>query len=53
MSMLTILEEIVSPMEMKHGLLGTNCGLEDPDDVARMNEIANDLGVDSIELEQP
>ena len=43
--------EIVSPMEYETiCLLGTNCGLENPDDVARMNEIANDLGVDSIEL---
>ena len=46
--------EIVSPMEYETiCLLGTNCGLEDPDDVARMNEIANDLGVDSIELGAP
>ena len=44
-------KEIVSPMEYETiCLLGTNCGLSNPDDVARMNEIANDLGVDSIEL---
>ena len=43
--------ELVSPLEYETiGLLGTNCGLEDPDDVARLNETANDLGVDSIEL---
>ena len=43
--------EIVSPMEYETiCLLGTNCGLEHPDDVAEMNEIANDLGVDTIEL---
>ena len=30
--------------------MGTNCGLQDPDDVARLNHIANDLGVDSIEI---
>ena len=43
--------EIVSPMEYETiCLLGTNCGLDHPDDVAEMNEIANDLGVDSIEL---
>jgi aldehyde:ferredoxin oxidoreductase len=42
--------EIVSPLEYETiGLLGTNCGLEDPDDVARLNEIANDLGIDTIE----
>jgi aldehyde:ferredoxin oxidoreductase len=32
------------------GLLGTNCGLSDPDDLAQMNYLANDLGVDTIEL---
>ncbi len=43
--------EIVSPLEYESiGLLGTNCGLTDPDDVARLNHTANDLGVDSIEL---
>ena len=43
--------EIVSPMEYETiCLLGTNCGLDHPDEVAEMNEIANDLGVDSIEL---
>ena len=43
--------ELVSPLEYETiGLLGTNCGLDDPDDVARLNEVANDLGVDSIEL---
>ncbi len=44
-------QEIVSPLEYETiGLLGTNCGLRDPDAVALLNEIANDLGVDSIEL---
>jgi aldehyde:ferredoxin oxidoreductase len=43
-------KELVSPLEYESlGLLGTNCGLTDPDDVARLNYIANDLGVDSIE----
>lgn len=43
--------EIVSPLEYETlGLLGTNCGLTDPDDVAKLNAIANDLGVDTIEL---
>ena len=43
-------KEIVSPLEYETiGLMGTNCGLEDPDDVARVNFLANDLGVDSIE----
>src|SRR5262249_33776024 len=30
--------------------LGTNCGLTEPDDLAQLNHIANDLGVDTIEL---
>jgi aldehyde:ferredoxin oxidoreductase len=44
-------KEVVSPVEYETlGLLGTNCGLSDPDDLAQMNYIANDLGVDTIEL---
>jgi len=44
-------QEIVSPLEYETiGLLGTNCGLRDPDEVALLNEVANDLGVDTIEL---
>lgn len=44
-------EEVVSPLEYETiGVLGTNCGLGDPDDVALMNRHANDLGVDSIEI---
>lgn len=43
--------EVVSPVEYETiGLLGTNCGLLDPDALARMNFEANDLGVDTIEL---
>lgn len=43
--------EIVSPVEYETiGLLGTNCGLTDPDELARINFEANDLGVDTIEL---
>ncbi|OGA13353.1 MAG: aldehyde ferredoxin oxidoreductase [Betaproteobacteria bacterium RIFCSPLOWO2_12_FULL_63_13] len=43
--------ELVSPLEYETlGLMGSNCGLEDPDDVARLNGIANDLGVDTIEV---
>ena len=42
--------EIVSPLEYETiGLMGTNCGLSDPDELARINYIANDLGVDTIE----
>ncbi len=44
-------KELVSPVEYETlGLLGTNCGLVDPDDLAQLNVIANDLGVDTIEL---
>ena len=43
-------KEVVSPVEYETlGLLGTNCGLTDPDDLAQLNFIANDLGVDTIE----
>ena len=44
-------EEMVSPLEYETlGLMGSNCGLKDPDDVARLNHVANDLGVDTIEI---
>ncbi|HEU5320649.1 MAG TPA: aldehyde ferredoxin oxidoreductase C-terminal domain-containing protein, partial [Methylomirabilota bacterium] len=43
-------KEVVSPVEYETlGLLGSNCGLTDPDDVAQLNFVANDLGVDTIE----
>ena len=43
-------EEMVSPLEYETiGLMGTNCGLDDPDDLARLNHVANDLGIDTIE----
>jgi len=43
-------KEIVSPVEYETlGLLGSNCGLTEPDDLAGLNEIANDMGVDTIE----
>ncbi|MCP4391312.1 MAG: aldehyde ferredoxin oxidoreductase, partial [Gammaproteobacteria bacterium] len=42
--------EVVSPLEYETiGLLGTNCGLSDPDDLAGLNATANDLGIDTIE----
>ncbi|HSB60106.1 MAG TPA: aldehyde ferredoxin oxidoreductase C-terminal domain-containing protein [Vicinamibacteria bacterium] len=44
-------KEVVSPVEYETlGLLGTNCGIADPDELAQLNYLANDLGVDSIEL---
>ncbi len=43
-------KELVSPMEYETiGLLGTNCGLTEPDDLAYLNATANDLGIDTIE----
>jgi aldehyde:ferredoxin oxidoreductase len=43
-------KEVVSPVEYETlGLLGTNCGLGDPDDLAQLNAVCNDLGVDTIE----
>ena len=43
-------KEVASPIEYETlCLLGTNCGITDPDDLARLNAAANDLGVDSIE----
>ena len=43
-------KEMVSPLEYETlGLMGSNCGLEHPDDVARVNAVANDLGIDTIE----
>jgi aldehyde:ferredoxin oxidoreductase len=43
-------KEVVSPVEYETlGLLGSNCGLTDPDDLAQLNQVANDLGVDTIE----
>jgi aldehyde:ferredoxin oxidoreductase len=42
--------EISSPVEYETlGLMGTNCGISDPDDLARLNWHANDLGIDTIE----
>ncbi len=44
-------KEMVSPLEYETiGLLGTNCGLTEPDALARLNAIANDLGIDTIEV---
>ena len=42
---------IVSPLEYETiGLMGPNLGIADLDTIARMNQIANDLGLDTIEL---
>jgi aldehyde:ferredoxin oxidoreductase len=43
-------KEVVSPVEYETlGLMGTNCGIADPDHLAQLNYIANDLGIDTIE----
>jgi aldehyde:ferredoxin oxidoreductase len=43
-------KEVVSPVEYETlGLLGTNCGIAEPDQLAQLNYIANDLGIDTIE----
>ena len=42
--------EITSPVEYETlGLMGTNCGLTEPDELAEVNSVANDLGIDTIE----
>ncbi len=41
---------IVSPLEYETiGLMGSNCGIGELDAIARMNYLANDVGVDTIE----
>ena len=43
-------KEVVSPVEYETlGILGTNCGIGDPDQLAALNYLANDLGIDTIE----
>lgn len=44
-------EVIVTPLEYETiGLMGSNLGIDDPDTIARMNAVANDIGVDTIEV---
>lgn len=43
-------KELTSPVEYETlALLGTNCGLRDPDHLAEMNQNCNELGIDTIE----
>jgi len=43
-------KEMTSPVEYETlALLGTNCGLTNPDHLAEMNQYCNDLGIDTIE----
>jgi aldehyde:ferredoxin oxidoreductase len=42
---------IVSPLEYETiGLMGSNLGIDDLDDIARLNWVVNDMGLDSIEI---
>ncbi len=44
-------DTLVTPLEYETlGLMGSNLGLDDPDLIARMNDIANDMGMDTIEV---
>ena len=44
-------ETLVSPLEYETiGLMGSNLGIDDLDMIARMNQVVNDLGLDSIEI---
>src|SRR5574341_398596 len=43
-------ETLVTPLEYETiGLMGSNLGINDPDCIARLNDIANDMGMDSID----
>jgi aldehyde:ferredoxin oxidoreductase len=43
-------ETLVTPLEYETiGLMGSNLGIDDPDMIARLNDIANDMGMDTID----
>jgi aldehyde:ferredoxin oxidoreductase len=43
--------EVVAPLEYETiGLMGSNLGIGNLDDIARLNYLCNDLGVDTIEM---
>ncbi len=43
-------ETLVTPIEYETiGLMGSNLGINDPDVIARLNDIANDMGMDTID----
>jgi len=43
-------ETLTTPLEYETiGLMGSNLGIDDPDVIARMNGIVNDMGMDSID----
>ena len=44
-------QELVTPLEYETiGLMGSNLGIGDPDIIAQLNDIANDAGLDSIDI---
>jgi len=44
-------KEIVSGLEYETiGLLGSNCAISDIDDIARINRLCNDLGLDTMDV---
>ena len=44
-------ETLVTPLEYETiGLMGSNLGIDDPDAIARLNDIANDMGLDTIDV---
>jgi aldehyde:ferredoxin oxidoreductase len=43
-------ETLVTPLEYETiGLMGANLGINDPDIIAKLNDMANDIGLDSID----
>lgn len=43
-------EMLVTPLEYETiGLMGSNLGINDPDIIAKLNDIANDVGIDTID----
>ena len=43
-------ETLVTPLEYETiGLMGSNLGVDDPDVIAQLNDIANDIGIDTID----
>ncbi|HSG15249.1 MAG TPA: aldehyde ferredoxin oxidoreductase C-terminal domain-containing protein [Anaerolineae bacterium] len=44
-------QKLVTPLEYETiGLMGSNLGIEEPDIIAQLNDVANDLGLDSIDV---
>lgn len=44
-------ETLVTPLEYETiGLMGSNLGIDNPDIIAKLNDIANDMGMDTIDV---